>query len=102
MIGALWLRWCNQSSDSALSRYIITELEKTSRSIEKCFTRLGQNFENPTESRAAVRAYLDKRRDSDVFGIEQLAEMIENNQAATAMVDAADKVDWAPEEAREM
>ena len=78
------------------------ELEKTSRSIEKCFTRLGQNFEKPTESRAAVRDYLNKMRDSDVFGIEQLVEMIDNNQTATTMVDQADEVDWAPEEAREM
>jgi hypothetical protein len=78
------------------------ELEKTSHSIEKCFTRLGQNFEKPTESRAHVRDYLNKMRDSDVFGIEQLVEMIDNNQTATTMVDQADEVDWAPEEAREM
>ena len=77
------------------------ELEKESRSIEKCFTRLGQNFERPTESRAAVRAYLDKIRDSDVFGVEQLAEMIENNQRATTMVDEVDEVDWATEEPRQ-
>ena len=30
-----------------------------------------------SESRAAMRAYLGKMRDSDAFGIEQLAEMIE-------------------------
>ena len=47
-------------------------------------------------------AYLNKMRDSDAFGIEQLDEMIENNQTATIMVDEADEVDWAPEEAREV
>ena len=49
-----------------------------------------------------MRDYLNKMRDSDVFGIEQLVEMIDNNQTATTMVDQADEVDWAPEEAREM
>lgn len=69
---------------------------------EKNFTRLGQNIEWPAGSRAAVRVYLEMIRDSDAFGIEQLAEVIENNQMATATVDGADEVDWAPEEPREL
>ena len=45
--------------------------EKLNRGIEKGFHRLGQDVFNPAKSKAAFVEYLNKMRESEVFGNDQ-------------------------------
>ena len=68
--------------------------EKTARGIEKGFTRLGQNFESPVESKAAFKVYLDAMRDSEVFGDEHFQNLLDENQAGVVALESENIVDW--------
>ena len=71
--------------------------QRTSRSLEKAFTNLGQNYEKVDESKLALKEHLNRLVESEVYGdVEYIQRELESSQEPIAMVNRGDEVDWEP------